>query len=74
MAKGSKLISSKAFPGGGAKGGSGKMFGKQTAGPQGPGVTQKNNKGSGGRWGKGGSGHMFGKQMAGKMPSGRTGK
>lgn len=73
MAKKGKVIATKAFPGGGAKGGSGKMFGKQSAGQQKPGVTEKSGYG-GGKFAKGGSGHMFGKQMAGRMPSGRTGK
>lgn len=73
MPKGSKVIATKSFPGGGGKGGSGKMFGKQSAGPQKSGVTQKSGSG-GGKWGKGGGGHMFGKQSAGKMGSGKTGK
>lgn len=73
MAKSSKTISTGKFPGGGAKGGSGKMFGKQSAGTQAPGVTQKAGSG-GGRWGKGGSGHMFGKQSATARRSGVTGK
>lgn len=73
MAKASKLISTKPFPGGGGKGGSGKMFGQQSAGPRKPGVTGKSGSG-GGKFGKGGAGHMFGKQSAGPMKSGKTGK
>jgi hypothetical protein len=56
-----------------AAGGSGKMFGQQSAGPQKPGVTEKSGSG-GGKFGKGGSGKMFGKQSAGPMPPFQTGK
>lgn len=42
-----------------AKGGSGKMFGKQAAGPQKPGVVGKSNSGNGGKFAKGGSKGMF---------------
>ena len=73
MAKG-KVISTKAFPGGGAKGGSGSMFGKTIAGNRAPGVTGKKESGGGGKFAKGGSGHMFGKQTAGASRSGVTGK
>lgn len=55
-------------------GGKGKMFGKQHAGPQAPGVTGHAAKGDGGKFAKGGKGHMFGKQSAGRAESGRTGK
>jgi hypothetical protein len=41
-------------------GGSGKMFGKQAAGPQKSGTAGKSNSGNGGDWAKGGSGKMFG--------------
>lgn len=61
MAKGkSKSRSSPTF----AKGGSGHMVGQQYAGPQTPGQTAENAKGSGGKWAGGGSGHMVGKQEA----------
>ena len=56
------------------KGGSGKMFGAQHAGPKLPGVTGKTTSGDGGRWGKGGSGKMFGKQSANQKVAGQTGK
>ena len=56
------------------KGGSGKMFGAQHAGPKLPGVTGKVTSGDGGRWGKGGSGKMFGPQHANQKIAGRTGK
>jgi hypothetical protein len=69
MAKG-KVISSKA--GSFAKGGSGKMFGKQSAGPKSAGDTNSTN--GGGKFAKGGSGHMFGKQSASPKPAGRAGK
>lgn len=72
MAKG-KVLSTKKFPGGGAKGGTTGMFNKQSAGTQKPGVTEKSGSG-GGKFMKGGKGHMFGKQHAGHMRSGRTGK
>lgn len=71
MASKVKKSSAPAF----AKGGSGKMFGKQHAGPQKSGTTATGNKsGSGGKWGKGGSGHMFGKQSANPRRPGVTGK
>jgi hypothetical protein len=57
-----------------AQGGSGKMFGKQTAGPKTPGLSGKVQSGSGGKWAKGGSKQMFGKQSAGTRTSGRSGK
>lgn len=61
MAK-SKVISSgsPAF----AKGGKGKMFGKQSAGPQKAGVVGHTTAGKGGKFAKGGKGKMFGKQSA----------
>lgn len=73
MAKG-KSISTGKFPGGGAKGGSGKMFGKQTSGTRSPGVTGKAQSGGGGKFAKGGSGHMFGKQSVVASKAGVTGK
>lgn len=74
MAGKSKTISKGAFPGGGAKGGSGSMFGKQSVGTKKPGVTGKSDSGGGGKWAKGGSGHMFGKQSASPRASGKSGK
>lgn len=44
-----------------AKGGGGKMFGKQSAGTQKPGGTSQKGSG-GGKFAKGGSTKMFGKQ------------
>lgn len=57
MAGKSKEISSKKVTF--AKGGSGKMFGKQHAGPQKPDVSGKSTKGDGGKFAKGGGGKMF---------------
>lgn len=74
MAKSSKVISTKAFPGGGAKGGNGSMFGKTHAGNRAPGVTGKKESGAGGKFHKGGSGHMFGRQHANASRGGVTGK
>jgi hypothetical protein len=76
MAGGGKGASKVIKSGGGsfAKGGSGKMFGKQSAGPKTPGVTGKAQSGSGGKFAKGGSGHMFGRQNAGTRVPGKTGK
>jgi hypothetical protein len=74
MAKG-KVISSKSTPF--IKGGTTKMFGKQTAGPRASlsaAGTGKAQTGSGGKFAKGGSGHMFGKQSAGPRRPGVTGK
>lgn len=69
MASKVKKSSAPAF----AKGGSGKMFGKQHAGTQTPGQTATKS-GAGGKWAKGGSGHMFGKQSANPRRPGVTGK
>ncbi len=66
----SKSKSTPAF----AKGGSGKMFGKQSAGPKAPGVSGKETTGDGGKFAKGGSGHMFGKQSASPKAAGKSGK
>jgi hypothetical protein len=63
MAKASGGTPSVSFP----KGGSGKMFGKQIAGAQQPGVTS-HEVSSNGDFAKGGSKHMFGKGHADKMP------
>lgn len=43
-----------------AKGGSGKMFGQQHAGPEKPGVSSHDTSGDGGKFAKGGSTKMFG--------------
>ena len=56
------------------KGGTGKMFGAQHAGPKLPGVTGKTTSGDGGKWAKGGSGKMFGPQKANQKVAGTTGK
>jgi hypothetical protein len=71
--KGSTKVVSKSSPAFG-KGGSGHMFGKQTAGPKSPGITGKAQSGSGGKFAKGGSGKMFGRQTAGPRTPGKTGK
>ncbi len=60
----SKSITSGALKGGGAKGGSGHMFGKQSVGTKTPGISGKSDTNSGGKWAKGGSGHMAGKQKS----------
>ena len=74
MAKGTKVMSSKAsvsFPKGGKTG----MFGKQHAGPQKAGQTNTGSKaGSGGKFPMGGKTGMFGKQHAGAARGGTTGK
>jgi hypothetical protein len=56
-----------------AKGGSTKMFGKQTAGAQQPGVTSHEVNGNG-KFAAGGSTKMFGKGKAGPAESGVTAK
>jgi hypothetical protein len=58
----SKVMSTK--KGDFAKGGAGKMFGKQAAGPMAPFVAGKANKGDGGKFAKGGGAKMAGKQSA----------
>lgn len=50
-----------------AKGGSGKMAGRQSAGPQTPGQSTSMSKGNGGKFAKGGGAKMAGKQSA--MPA-----
>jgi len=67
-----KVVSSGA--GNWAKGGSGHMFPRQSAGPQEAGCTGHQTKGDGGKFAVGGKGHMFGKQSASTMPAGQTGK
>jgi len=76
MAGGGKGSTKVIKSGGGsfAKGGSGHMFGKQSAGPKSSGITGKAQSGSGGKFAKGGSGKMFGRQTAGPRASGKTGK
>jgi hypothetical protein len=72
MAKGTKVISSSTpnF----IKGGSGKMFGKDSAGPTKAGTTAAGAGKGGGKFGKGGSGKMFGKQSASPKTPFITGK
>lgn len=74
MVKSSKVISTKALVGGGAHGGPGHMYGKQTVGTRTPSVTGKKDSGGGGKFAKGGSGHMYGKQTVKPSRSGVTGK
>lgn len=57
-----------------AKGGGGKMFGKQFAGPQKSGTTATATKTGKGGPPKGGSTKMFGKQSASPRVPGKTGK
>tara|TARA_R110000868_G_scaffold15215_2_gene69546 strand:+ start:107 stop:334 length:228 start_codon:yes stop_codon:yes gene_type:complete len=57
MAKSTKVV--KSSPGAFAKGGSGKMFGKQSAGPQKPGQSASMGSG-GGKFAAGGKGKMAG--------------
>ena len=72
MAAKTKQMSSKS--GAFAKGGSTKMFGKQSTGPQKPGTTAATKTGNGGKFAKGGSTKMFGKQSANPRRPGVTGK
>lgn len=74
MAKASKQMSTKAMPGGGAKGGNTKMFGKQGAKPMVPGQSGKPEGTGGGKFAKGGSTPMFGKGKAKPAVAGRSGK
>jgi hypothetical protein len=69
MAKMSKMKSStsKTF----VKGGSGKMFGKQSSGTQKPGQSAQAGSG-GGKFAKGGSGKMFGKRGSYPAKAGMT--
>jgi hypothetical protein len=72
-----KVISSSTRPDFFAKGGTGKMFGKGTAGRSTEGVSGKeSNSPSGGsdKWASGGKGKMFGKQSASKATPGQSGK
>ena len=60
-----------------AKGGTTKMFGRQSAGPRkslSDAGTGKAQSGDGGKWAKGGSTHMFGRQSASPRRPGVTGK
>ncbi len=68
MAKASGGTPSVSFP----KGGSGKMFDKQHAGPQTPGQTAQTKSGDGGKFASGGSKKMYGKGHADAMPSAVT--
>lgn len=72
MAK-SKSTTKKPLTGGGAKGGSGHMFGKQSAGPKTPGITGKAQSGNGGKFAKGGPTGKVGKQGSVKTAKGGTG-
>lgn len=72
-----KVIKSSADPGFFIKGGTGKMFGKGTAGRAESDVSGKGSNapaGGGDKWASGGSGKMFGKGSAGKAVSGQSGK
>jgi hypothetical protein len=72
-----KVISSGARPDFFAKGGTGKMFGKGTAGRSAEGISGKeSNSPPGGseKFASGGKGKMFGKQNANKMTPGQSGK
>jgi hypothetical protein len=72
-----KVISSGARPDFFAKGGTGKMFGKGTAGKATEGVSGKESNspaGGGDKFASGGSGKMFGKGAAGKKIPGISGK
>jgi hypothetical protein len=71
MGKVLKNANSVSFP----QGGSGKMFGKGTAGPASEGVSGKDsNDLGGGKWPVGGKGKMFDKGHAGKATPGVSGK
>lgn len=59
MSKGKVIKSGTMTP---VRGGSGHMFGKQSAGPKTPGITGKSQSGSGGKWAKGGGTGKVGKQ------------
>jgi hypothetical protein len=72
-----KVISQSEKPGFFPKGGSGKMFGKGSAGRSAEGQSGKeSNSPPGGseKWAKGGSGKMFGQQHANKVTPGQSGK
>jgi hypothetical protein len=72
-----KVISSGARPDFFAKGGTGKMFGKGTAGKATEGVSGKESNsppGGSDKFASGGKGKMFGKQSANKMTPGQSGK
>jgi len=55
-----------------AKGGNTKMFGKQNAGMEKPGMTSHATSGEGGKFPKGGKGKMIGKQSARPQSPGKT--
>jgi hypothetical protein len=72
-----KVISSGDKPGFFPKGGSGKMFGKGSAGKVVPGVSGKQSNsppGGSAKFAEGGSGRMFGKGSANKAVPGQSGK
>jgi hypothetical protein len=72
-----KVTSSSEKPGFFPKGGSGKMYGKGSAGKVTPGQSGKESNspaGGGEKFASGGSGKMFGKQSANKMTPGQSGK
>jgi hypothetical protein len=72
-----RVISSGERPGFFAKGGTGKMFGKGTAGEAAEGVSGKESNsppGGSDKWASGGKGKMFGKGSAGKKVPGISGK
>ena len=72
-----KVLSSGDKPGFFAKGGSGKMFGKGSAGKVTPGQSGKESNsppGGSDKFASGGSGKMFGKGNANKMTPGQSGK
>ncbi len=66
---GSKVIKSSNAPF--VRGGSGKMAGKGSVGPQVPGQTAQMGRG-GGKFAKGGSGKMAGRTGAAPMPPGKS--
>jgi hypothetical protein len=71
MAGKSKVVSTGSLTG--ARGGSTKMFGKQTAGPKSPGRTGKVQTGSGGKFGKGGgTGHIGRQGVSSRVVPGRV--
>ena len=72
MAK-SKSTTKKPMPGGGAKGGSGHMFGRQHVGTKKPGISGKADTNGGGKFAKGGPTGKVGKQGSVKTAKGGTG-
>lgn len=71
MSEKSKVVSKGSL--GGAKGGTGHMFGKQYAGPKKAGLAGKSQSGSGGKWAKGGgTGHVGKQGKSSPVVSGRV--